>query len=868
MKKLYLFALVATMFAACATDSTQEVAIDVAPETLTVSFEEDSRIQLNEEQKTVWTKNDLVSVFYRSNANQQWQYQGETGERTGELKQVAAPTSTQELSKVVVVYPYSESYYINPETCDVEATLPATQHYLKDSYGLNGNIMISSSYYNQFSLKSVCGWIKVQLKGDGQIVKKMTIKGNSGEQVAGQLYINSADATITLASNMGGVDDDENSAGGNLVFDNTIIKEVTLDCGEGVTLSNKVATFYIALPPQTFEAGLTLNVHYGDGTTMTKTTTNSISISRNTILPMQTLYYDGNNPPVYEIAYATNDGMPLDPLTTDGFGSDFVENVFDAATSKGALVFSGNITTIPENAFISCENLTLMNIPTTVTSINAGAFNNCKSLSVLDIPQGVTTIGDKAFYNCSGMNEITIPKSVTSWKYSSFEKCKGTAYINCDIAHASNQESGKFRKAGFDEIVIGESVSTIGKYAFIYCENLAKVSLPNSVTTLGEYSFAACKSLSSIVIPENITELPSGVFQSSGLVSIIIPDNVSEIYWQAFYDCTNLKTVVIGDGVTKIYSDAFLQCTALTDVKIGKGLKSIGAYAFEECKSLERVEISDLTAWCGIEFSDNMSNPLNYGASLYLNDTQITELNIPSNVFEIKNYAFYGCASITSVTIPSRVSAIGESAFAKCASLSSFRGKFASPDNQCLIIDGVLNLFAPASTLTEYQIPDGVTAIGTQAFSSSHLISVTIPDSVTSIGTNAFCSKTLTNVFIGDGVTSIGYGAFWGSGLINVNIPESVTEIGNSAFRDCDNLEEVTIGSNVRKIDSDAFTYCDNLKTVYCKPVTPPSFSASDSIFRLSNATTIYVPTESVDAYKTDSYKWAKYASMIVGYDF
>ena len=82
MKKLYLFALVATMFAACATDSTQEVAIDVAPETLTVSFEEDSRIQLNEEQKSVWTKNDLVSVFYRSNANQQWQYQGETGERT------------------------------------------------------------------------------------------------------------------------------------------------------------------------------------------------------------------------------------------------------------------------------------------------------------------------------------------------------------------------------------------------------------------------------------------------------------------------------------------------------------------------------------------------------------------------------------------------------------------------------------------------------------------------------------------------------------------------------------------------------------------------------------------------------------------
>ena len=867
MKKLYLFTLVATMLAACATDATQEVAIEVVPKTLTVSLEENSRIQLNEEHKTVWTKNDIVSVFYRSNANQQWQYQGETGERTGELKQIVAPSSTQELSKVVVVYPYSESYYINPETCDIEAILPATQHYLKDSYGLNGNIMISSSYYNQFSLKSVCGWIKVQLKGEGQIVKKITIKGNNGEQVAGQLYINSADATATLASNIGSADDNENSAGGNLVFDNTIIKEVTLDCGEGVTLSNEVSTFFIALPPQTFEGGLTLNVQYGDGTTMTKTTTNSVSISRNTILPMQTLYYDGNNPPVYEIAYATNDGMPLDPLTTDGFGSDFVENVFDAATSKGTLVFSGNITTIPENAFISCENLTSINIPATVTSIEAGAFNNCKSLSVLDIPQGVTTIGDKAFYNCSGMNKITIPKSVTSWKYSSFEKCKGTAYINCDIAHASNQESGKFRKAGFDEIVIGESVSTIGNYAFIYCENLAKVSLPNSVTTLGELSFAACKNLSSIIIPESITELPSGVFQSSGLVSITIPDNVSEIYWQAFYDCTNLKTVVIGDGVTKIYPDAFLQCTALTNVKIGKGLKSVGAYAFEECKSLERVEISDLTAWCGIEFSDNMSNPLNYGASLYLNDTQITELTIPSNVFEVKNFAFYGCASVTSVTIPSRVSAIGESAFAKCASLSSFRGKFASSDNQCLIIDGVLNLFAPASTLTEYQIPDSVTAIGRQAFSSSHLISVTIPDSVTSIGTNAFCSKTLTNVFIGNGVTSIGYGAFWGSGLTSVNIPDSVTEISDSAFRECDNLEEITIGSNVKTIGRDAFNYCDNLKMIYCKPIIPPTVDIDVAFSPRLSFKAFYVPTESVEAYKTAD-KWKHLASKIVGYDF
>ena len=87
MKKFCLFALVATMFAACVTDGVNDPSVaieDLAPKTLTVSFEgADSRIQLNEVGKTVWTKGDLVSVFYRSNANQKWQFQGETGDRTG-----------------------------------------------------------------------------------------------------------------------------------------------------------------------------------------------------------------------------------------------------------------------------------------------------------------------------------------------------------------------------------------------------------------------------------------------------------------------------------------------------------------------------------------------------------------------------------------------------------------------------------------------------------------------------------------------------------------------------------------------------------------------------------------------------------------
>ena len=651
MKRFFLFALVATLFAACVTDETQDVAVELAPETLTVSFEgDDSRIQL-QNGKTVWTKGDLVSVFYRSNANQKWQYQGSTGERTGNLKRVNAGNATETTSKVVVVYPYNERYYINPETCDVEAFLPAQQTFLKDSYGLDGNIMISSGYYNQFSLKNVCGWLKIQLKGEGQVVKKITLKGNNGEQVAGQIYINSATAEATLADEMGGADDTENSAGGNLVFDDTILTEVTLDCGEGVTLSGDTSTFHIGLPPQTFEKGLTLTVHYSDDTTMSKSTSNSIDIARNTIQPMSTLYYDGNVPPVFELAYTTNDGQPLAPYTSDGFGANFIENVYDAAIGQGALKFDGRITTIPEKAFVACTNLTGITLTGDIKYIRAEAFSGCSSLATMNIPNSVTLIGNMAFYNCSGIQEITIPSSVTSIGSSSFEGCSGKANINCYIKSVSTRDAvnGTFFKAKFTEAIIGDSITLIGNYAFWNCTSLASITIPNSVTWIGECAFSNCKSL----------------------ISITIPDSVTLIDDFAFSHCIGLKDLTLGCKVSSINERAFSGCNNLESVTItnSKGIKFYNG-AFEDCDSLKSVYYNNnLINWFNMYFEYGYSNPLDNGAKLYINGKELVELDIPEDVSAIKDYTFNGCTSITKVTMHNRVTSVGASTFSECFNL-------------------------------------------------------------------------------------------------------------------------------------------------------------------------------------------------------
>lgn len=108
-------------------------------------------------------------------------------------------------------------------------------------------------------------------------------------------------------------------------------------------------------------------------------------------------------------------------------------------------------------------------------------------------------------------------------------------------------------------------------------------------------------------------------------------------------------------------------------VTIGKSVTSIASCAFSDCGSLARVDISDLSAWCKIGFGSggSSSNPCWQGAKLYLNGTELTDVAIPADITEIKDYTFFGCSSLTNVTIPESVTTLGRSAFAYCDNLQS-----------------------------------------------------------------------------------------------------------------------------------------------------------------------------------------------------
>lgn len=170
--------------------------------------------------------------------------------------------------------------------------------------------------------------------------------------------------------------------------------------------------------------------------------------------------------------------------------------------------------------------------------------------------------------------------------------------------------------------------------------------------------------------------------------------------------------------------------------------------------------------------------------------------------------------------------------------------------------------FSECSSLTTIAIPESVTSIGWNAFyNCSSLTSVTIPNNVTSVGSFAFADcPSLTSVTIGNSVTNIEESTFYNcSSLTSITIPNSVISIGNYVFGGCSALTSITIPDSVTSIGEWVFFECSSLTSITCEAVTPPTLDSGND---LSSITVVYVPAESVEAYKTAT-NWSYYSNII-----
>ena len=612
-------------------------------------------------------------------------------------------------------------------------------------------------------------------------------------------------------------------------------------------------------------------------------------------------------------------------------------SAFKNCSSLTSITIPNSVTSIGYGAFWYCKSLTSVTIGNSVTSIGEQAFENCSSLISITIPNSVTSIGDRAFYDCTSLTSVTIGNSVTSIGYGAFENCssltsitipnsvtsiENRAFSGCSSLTSINVDSNNPNYSSVDGVLfnkdkttlvaypggkqgaytIPNSVTSIGYGAFSGCSSLSSVTIPNSVTSIGEGAFSGCSSLSSVTIPNSVTSIGDYAFSGcSKLTSPVynahcfaympisysgayaIPEGIKQIAGSAFSGCSSLSSVTIPNSVTSIGDYAFYKCSSLTSITIPNSVTSIGDYAFEYCSKLTSVHITDLAAWCNIDF-ENYANPLYYAHKLYLNGELVKDLVIPNSVTSIGDYAFHGCSSLSSVTIPNSVTSIGVHAFLDCSSLTSvhitdlaawcnidFGVYTANPlyyayklylngelVKDLVIPNSVTSIgsyaFYGCSSLTSITIPNSVTSIGSGAFyDCESLTSVTIPNSVTSIENRAFWGcESLTSVTIGNSVTSIGYGAFWYcKSLTSVTIGNSVTSIGEQAFENCSSLTSITIPNSVTSMGYSAFGGCSSLSSVTNYATQPQAIG--EFVFRDVDLSPcqLYVPSTSVGLYKT-----------------
>ena len=310
----------------------------------------------------------------------------------------------------------------------------------------------------------------------------------------------------------------------------------------------------------------------------------------------------------------------------------------------------------------------------------------------------------------------------------------------------------------------------------IGCHFLKSLVIPDSVTNIGDYAFWGCTSLKGLVIPDGVTSIGDCAFYDcESLKSLVIPDSVTSIGKSAFLNCKSLKSLVIPDSVTHIGNGAFKACSSLKSLVIPASVGNIIGNPFSgwngELKCLSPYFIYDNK----VLFDKDKSKIIAF------RDKNTTSYVIPDSVSCIEFGAFWNCHSLKRLVLPDSVSSIGDWAFWNCRSL------------------------------TDIVLPDSVNSIGDRVFSGCcSLKSLVIPDCVSSIGESAFedCTS-LSCLVIPEGVTSIGHCAFRGCySLSNIVIPNGVTSIGGCAFDGCKSLNSVVIPDSVTSIGYWAFEGC------------------------------------------------------------
>ena len=577
--------------------------------TFTASFEQkESRTYIEEGNLLRWTEGDQISLFIGSTFNNQYQFDGETGDNASTFSPVSQSAGTgNALNAHYAVYPYASDVEIAKEGV-ITATLPAVQSYAENSFGLGENTMVAVTKDTDdtfLKFKNIGGYLKFQLYGDDITVKTITLTGNNMEKLSGKATITAIygeDPTVSMSSDANG----------------TII----LDCKEGVKIGSTketATTFWMVVPPTAFETGFTITITNTEGKAFTKKTSNAISIERNVIKPMTAFEIKINPDDLPYLTFTANAAQTLsmsntvETLEYSVNGNEWVQlgtSIVDFGGELGTLQLRGK---------------SLTGTATSITKYSQISFGNNDVF--VTCSGDIRTLIDYDNYNHANTEEARFCHL--------FSECK--ALISTPQLPATTLATDCYRSMFYKCYNLTQApelpATTLANqcYAnmFSQCVNLVQApELPATTLAEGSYSsmFSCCNSL--ITAPE----LPAMTL-------------AYRCYSSMFHECTNLTKAPKLPATTladECYANMFYECYSLTQApELPATTLAGGSYSgmFQHCSSL--VEAPKLPA---TTLAESCYDHMFYDCN---NLSEAPELPAMILADECYTSMFFGCNSLT-----------------------------------------------------------------------------------------------------------------------------------------------------------------------------------------------------------------------------
>lgn len=518
------------------------------------------------------------------------------------------------------------------------------------------------------------------------------------------------------------------------------------------------------------------------------------------------------------------------------------------------------------------------------------------------LPESVISICESAFYGCGALVSVktlsvtpaSMPVNVFEGLYETVKLTVPDFSVNKYLATGwglfknIQTNSGK-ELPYFSDGNLEYRLNTVDLTATVTgAKNYSSLSIPESfiddsdpadpvkyyVKSIGVEAFKG-KDVTSIDFdPEcRIEFIGDYAFADTDISSFKLPASVTVIGNYAFYNTPDLFKVELNEGLATIGESSF----AAPEIRYGKVItipltvNAIGADAFYnfECT---KVETPDIAAWCRIDFGSAYSNPIHNLGNLYVGGEQLTSLQIPEGLEEVKPYAFYNCHSLQNVIFPEGLKRIGSESFYGCGNISDLRipssvfeiGERVFANNTVTFSDG----------LSPIDIKDDAFYYGVQnlywgrpldgqMFNLNDIRSLELGGLITEIPDCRFKDCwTLSSLILGSGLKTIGNEAFSGcTGLWQVILPPSVETIGASAFAGDSGLGTIIMGQNVKTIGERAFNGTV-ASTVSITAQVPPT--APNNTFSKYEGNLYLQGNDAVDAYSNAPTCWNRFDSYVM----